>query len=76
MLNHDRFDFLPRGVNEIFEEYALRKDLLENVIIEPHLALYIPGATYVFVSPKYPELAERLEIGLIYGSINNGTINR
>jgi len=64
MLDVRRFDFLLRGVNEIFGELAQRKDILKHVIIEPHLALYIPGASYIFVSPKYPRIAERLRVGL------------
>ncbi|WP_291329804.1 hypothetical protein [Desulfovibrio sp. UCD-KL4C] len=64
MLMYDRFDYFPRGVSEIFAEYDSRKDLLPDLAIEPHLALYLPQPTYFFVSPKFPKLAERIKDGL------------
>lgn len=64
MLDVHRFDFLPRGVNEIYDEFAQKKETLQNILIEPNLALHIPSATYVFVSPKFPKLAKRIEKGL------------
>lgn len=64
MLDKHRFDFIPRGVNEIYDEYDQKKGALKNIMIQPNLALYIPNATYVFVSPKYPKLAQRLQAGL------------
>ncbi|MDJ0989550.1 MAG: hypothetical protein QNI85_06030 [Desulfobacterales bacterium] len=64
MLVHGRFDYFPRGINEIFEEYDRRRlDLLE-MAIEPSKALCLPMPTYVFVSPKNPELAARIQAGL------------
>lgn len=47
MLDFHRFNFLPRGVNEVFGELEQRKDILQNVVIEPNLSLYIPTATYI-----------------------------
>jgi hypothetical protein len=64
MLDSHRFNFLPRGVNEIFGELEQRKDILKNVVVEPELALYIPSPAYIFVSPKYPRIAKRLQEGL------------
>lgn len=63
-LNADRFDYLPRGINEVFKEFDQRKDKLKNLAIEPNLLLVIPNPTYIFVSPKHPRLAARLEKGL------------
>ena len=63
MLDMHRFNFLPRGLNEIFDELSQRKDILKNVVIEPHLALYIDAPSYIFVSPKHPRIAKRLEEG-------------
>jgi hypothetical protein len=63
MLNLHRFNFLPRGINEIFDELAQRKYILPNVIIAPNLAVYLPTPTYIFVSPKYPRIAKRLQEG-------------
>ena len=64
MLVHGRFDYFPRGVNEIFEEYDRRRLDLPEMAIEPSKALYLPMPTYVFVSPQNPELAARIEAGL------------
>ena len=64
MLIRDRFDYFPRGVNEIFAEFDCRKKLMPDLKIEPRIALYLPQPTYIFVSPKYPELAKRIESGL------------
>lgn len=64
MLDKMRFDFVPRSIHEAFEEIELRKGELKNIMIEPNLALYIPQPYYIFVSPKYPRIAERIEYGL------------
>ncbi len=45
MLNSHRFNYIPRGVNEIFGELEQRKEILDNVVIAPDLALYIPSPT-------------------------------
>lgn len=64
MLDNQRFHYIPRGINEIYDELESRKSKLKNVVIEPELILYIPSPTYLFVSPKYPRLAQRFEHGL------------
>lgn len=64
MLERHRFNYIPRGINEVFGEYESRKDDLPNVRVEPRIALHIPSPTYIFVSPAYPQLAKRLEEGL------------
>ena len=63
MLSHDRFDYVPRGVNEIFAELAVRQEKLSNLRIEPQLALYLPMPVYFYVSPKHPRLEARIRIG-------------
>ncbi len=75
MLVHGRFDYLPRGVNEIFSEYDRRHQDLPDMVIEPRKALYLPMPTYIFVSPQYPELAERLEAGL-HKMIHDGSLDK
>lgn len=64
MLQHQRFGYIPRGINEVFEELRMRKDTLTNVIVEPKLALEIKLATYIYVSSTQPDLAKRIEAGL------------
>lgn len=64
MLGHRRFDYFPRGLNEIFTEYDERMAEFPDMIIEPTKALRIPSPTFFHVSPKYPQLHQRLEKGL------------
>lgn len=73
MLNNGRYDYLPRGINEIFDEYNQKKDELKNIIIEPNILLIIPSPSYVFVSKHNPRLAERLKKGLEL-MVENGTL--
>lgn len=70
MLSVNRFDYLVRGVNEVFEEIDQRKVYSSNLMIEPNLAIYIPAITYVFVSKREPRIARRLQRGLELMSIN------
>tara|TARA_R110002073_G_scaffold84612_8_gene201928 strand:+ start:31955 stop:32899 length:945 start_codon:yes stop_codon:yes gene_type:complete len=62
MLHAGRFDFLPRAINEPWEEVKARKEL--DLSIEKNLLLYYPTASYFFVSKNNPALAERLRTGL------------
>ncbi|MFA7260574.1 MAG: hypothetical protein WC013_13820 [Aeromonas bestiarum] len=60
MLRKQRFDCFLRSVIEIEDELKSHPDLA----IEPHLVFRYPLALLFFVSPKYPELAQRIELGL------------
>ena len=64
MLANKRFDFFPRGVSEVFKEVEARASSYPEIAVETRLALYIPLPTYFFVSPRRPELRDRLEAGL------------
>lgn len=64
MLKKKRFDFIPRAIYEIYDELDNRKKILSNITIEPTLGLYLPMATYVYVSQSAPKIAERIEYGL------------
>lgn len=64
MLDAHRYNYLPRGVHEIYDEFDRYKETLKNIAVEPELLLVLPTPSYVFVSPSYPELAKRLEEGL------------
>lgn len=75
MLNKNRFDYIPRAIYEIFDELDNRQSQLQNVVIEPTLALYIPMGTYVYVSPEHPEIAERIEFGL-RAMVESGELKR
>jgi hypothetical protein len=75
MLVEGRFDYFPRGVNEVFREYDLRKDIYPNMVIESTKALYFATPTYFFVSPNYPELVDRIQTGMLE-IIEDGTFDK
>lgn len=64
MLIQGRFDYFPRGINEVFVEYEERKETYPDLLIEEKLVLYYHWPYYFFVSPQYPELAQRITEGL------------
>lgn len=73
MLENKRYDWLSRGVHEIFDELELRKNSIEHVVIEPTLAIKTQLPTIIYVSPSAPRLAERLRKGLVIIA-ENGTL--
>jgi hypothetical protein len=64
MLAADRFKTFGRGIDEIYHEYHNAKADYPDLAIENSIALYIPHPTYIFVTPKRPDLAARFETGL------------
>lgn len=64
MLDKNRFDYIPRGIHEIYDEIEIRKASFPNLAVEPRLALHIPAPFYMFVSKTTPKIAERLSWGL------------
>ena len=64
MLNRGRFELFPRGINEIFDEYAQHKAILPDIVIEPNISFYYPWPYYFFCNRNNPQLAARLESGL------------
>ena len=75
MFQGGRFDFFPRGINEVYKELAKFGPKVPDMIIEPTVAFYLPNPTYFFISPKQPELAERIERGL-NKLVWNGTFDK
>ena len=75
MLDLGRFDYFPRGVNEIYGELENRQANFPDMMIEPRTALYIPQPTYIFVSPQHPQLAQRIEAGL-QAMLDDGSLDR
>ncbi|MGY5452724.1 hypothetical protein ACVFI8_17550 [Agarivorans sp. MS3-6] len=71
MLNHQRFDYFIRGINEIYYEYEERASIYPNMIIEQTKALHLPLPVFLFVSPSEPRLRQRIEKGL-WQLHNNG----
>ena len=59
-----RFDLFPRGIGEVFDEYAAHKDHNPNLEIEKHLLIYYPWPYYFFFNPQDETLKNRIETGL------------
>lgn len=62
MLQANRFDYFPRSIIEIWDEYETYKK--ENIVIEDSLLIQYPTASYFFVNKKNIKLAIDLENGL------------
>lgn len=62
MLKARRFDYFPRGLYEIWDEYLLHKD--HDIAIEQNLMLYYHAPIYFFTNKENALLAERIETGL------------
>ena len=62
MLSKGRFDYFPRSVLEIDQDYYSHKNL--NIAIEPSIILHYPTAFYMYVSKENEILADDLLAGL------------
>lgn len=60
MLKYKRFDYMPRGIYEIWAE----ANNLPDLIVEPNFALYYPSPFYFFVNRNNTRLINRLTYGL------------
>ncbi|PKG85896.1 hypothetical protein CXF85_03750 [Colwellia sp. 75C3] len=60
MLQHGRFDYMPRALHEAWNEVEMFKGLQ----VESSLALHYPSPYYFFVSNDNPKLKKRIEAGL------------
>lgn len=73
MLRLGRIDYFPRSVIEIDDEAAT--PLAHDLVIEPHVMLRYPAASYLFVRPNRPRLAADLERGL-EAAVADGSFQR
>lgn len=64
MLNKNRFDYFPRAIYEAYNELDDRISTLENIMVEPTLALYIPMVSYIYVLTDELTIIKRFEYGL------------
>ncbi|RQW89012.1 MAG: amino acid ABC transporter substrate-binding protein [Geobacter sp.] len=64
MVAANRIDVFPRGINEVFPEYAARHDALPNLAVEKNLLIYYPWPYYFFFNKSDNALAKRVETGL------------
>jgi hypothetical protein len=71
MLQHGRFDYMPRGLHEAWSEV----EIFEGLQVESSLALHYPSPYYFFVSKDNPKLKSRIEVGL-RNSEKNGSFTK
>ncbi|MBQ1783637.1 MAG: hypothetical protein II007_08290 [Gammaproteobacteria bacterium] len=64
MLDRSRIDTFARGVNEVFHEQQAFNKVYPGLTVDRHWLIYIPLPTYFFVTPRRPDLAERIDRGL------------
>ncbi len=64
MLQNRRFDFFPRGINEIWDNLHQYAAEAPDMAVEAHLALYYPIVECFVVAPSRADLARRIETGL------------
>ncbi|WP_374585916.1 hypothetical protein [Pseudoduganella sp.] len=64
MLMAGRFDYFPRGVNEIFQEYDLRRAAFPQLAVEDSIVLHDNIPSLFFVSPRHPRLHQRISAGM------------
>jgi hypothetical protein len=75
MLIAGRFDYFPRGVNEIFQEYDQRKQAFPQLAVEESIVLHDNIPSMFFVSPRNPRLYQRIRAGM-EALLNDGTLER
>ncbi|MCF8206160.1 MAG: transporter substrate-binding domain-containing protein [Methylotenera sp.] len=73
MLRRGRVDYFPRAVFEIDDEAA--GALGQDLVIEPHVMIRYPAASYLFVRPDRPQLAADLERGM-EAAVADGSLQR
>lgn len=64
MLQNNRFDFFPRGINEIWDNLEQHRSEAPDLVIEQHLALYYPLVECFVVAKSNTVLAQRIQSGL------------
>ena len=64
MVAANRIDLFPRGISEVFPEYAARHDAIPNLAVEKNLLIYYPWPYYFFFNKSNKTLAKRVEAGI------------
>jgi ABC-type amino acid transport substrate-binding protein len=64
MVATNRIDVYPRGISEVFREYAARHNAIPNLAVEKNLLIYYPWPYYFFFNTSNKALAKRVETGI------------
>jgi hypothetical protein len=75
MLMAGRFDYFPRGVNEIFGELDARRGEFPLLAVEERFLLHDRVPVLFFISPKTPRLHRRIAAGM-EAMLKDGTLER
>jgi hypothetical protein len=75
MLSKQRFITFGRGINEAYQEVESHLALYHDLVVDDQILLEIPLATYFYVSPSFPEIANRIRVGLLR-LIENGEFDQ
>ncbi len=73
MLESNRFDYFPRGVNEPWSEVVQHQD--KNLVVEKTLLIQYPAPIYFFFKKSNSALASRIEKGL-WLAIEDGSFDK
>ena len=73
MLEKNRFDYFPRSVLEIEDEFNRHKHM--GIVIDPNIIIHYPTAYYFYVNRNNLELAQDIEYGLEQ-AIKDGSFDR
>jgi len=65
MLSKQRFTTFGRGINEAYQEVESHLALYPDLVVDNRILLEIPLATYFYVSPSFPRIADRIRVGLL-----------
>lgn len=72
MLETNRFDYFPRAITEIWDEFKIHET--EDLVVEPNIVIAYYSPAYIFVNKNNKALAKRIndgfEIALKDGSFN------
>lgn len=64
MVSLGRFDLFPRGIAEVFPEYAIHSRDTPRLAIEKNLLIFYPWPYYFFFNNKDGALCRRVEAGI------------
>lgn len=73
MLEGERFDYYPRGLNEPWGEVERYKEL--DLVVDPHVLLKYRAPLYFFVNKNNQELAQKLSRSLAQ-MVGDGSFNK
>lgn len=75
MLQAGRFDYFPRGVQEIFQEFDVRREKFRNLAVDESFLMHVNLPTLFFVSPAEPRLHQRIQAGM-EAMLKDGSLER